>query len=115
MTIVPITRPGSSIHEVSIAFNRDELIERPPAIEVRTLISASRASILPLDPVSAGTWIAVDDAGICLALLNASSPRVEAPRRSRGTIIPFLLGAGSVAKAAAQTNRLEPADFEPFR
>jgi hypothetical protein len=71
---------------------------------------------MPVDPVSDGTWIAVNDAGLVLVLLNVTPLAGAAPgRRSRGAIIPGLLASDSLAAAARQTGRLNPAEFAPFR
>lgn len=91
-------------------------------------------AILPIDEISNGTWIAVNDAGLTLTLLNVYQPleRVESPAapirmstvadpagatpRSRGTIIPALLHLGSVAAIAEKIGSvLNPAHFPPFR
>jgi hypothetical protein len=74
---------------------------------------------MPIDPESGGTWIAVNDAGVVFALLNANpeSPasKIPAPRRSRGTIISALADSASAVGALAKALTLPFADVRPFR
>jgi hypothetical protein len=92
---------------VRMACNRDELRSRPIASPPRAWRAGTRAAVYPLDPVSGGTWIGVNDAGLALALLNRNRPG-DAPVavRSRGTLIPELLAAGTVAEARRRLARL---------
>lgn len=79
---------------------------------------------MPIDPASGGTWIGVNDAGLCLTLLNvnphirheawSSADSARRPR-SRGVIIPQLLRLTSVAEAVREAMALPPRDFPPFR
>ena len=102
-----------------LAFNRDELTSRPAARPPQRLRFGGRTALLPIDPTSGGTWLAVNDAGLALALLNVNpSPPAEGPargRRSRGTIIPALLGSPTLAASLAGAARLDPSDYSPFR
>jgi hypothetical protein len=79
-----------------------------------------RAAILPIDPLSGGTWIGVNDAGLVLCLLNATNRDLAAlPRpgalRSRGEIIPSLLDCVAVGEAIGRAARLDCTEFPPFR
>ena len=73
-------------------FNRDEQRTRPQAIQPtkNTLLK----SAYPIDPTGGGTWIAVHETGVSLALLNYYQAQID-PRFknfvSRGVIIPHLL------------------------
>jgi hypothetical protein len=77
-----------------------------------------RLAVLPVDPQSGGTWLAVNDAGLLLALLNVNPPGPVAPGggRSRGEVIPALLGCDSPADAVGAVEQVVdyPA-FAPFR
>ena len=79
----------------------------------------ARTAILPTDPTSGGTWLAVNDAGLALAVLNVNAGDRDGtpkPRRSRGEIIPTLAGADSPAGALAVAERdLDNRAFAPFR
>jgi len=99
--------------------NRDEARARADAIPPLRREFADRTAILPIDPLSQGTWIGVNDAGLVLCLLNASlqGPFLapSRPLRSRGDIIPSLLDCDSVAEIVARVDRVNPHDFPPFR
>jgi hypothetical protein len=119
-----------------LAFNRDEARSRAPAALPRRRCFADRTALLPIDPVGRGTWIAVNDAGLALALLNVNPPDdepvfgteysvpstqysaavLDRPRvRSRGTIIPALLRASGLREALQCTASLPIRDHAPFR
>ncbi|MGJ8581474.1 MAG: NRDE family protein [Psychromonas sp.] len=73
-------------------FNRDEQRTRPRAI-APTLNTALNA-VYPIDPAGGGTWIAVHQTGVSLALLNYYQAQVDPSLKnftSRGVIIPHLL------------------------
>ncbi len=104
---------------VRLAANRDEARSRPSALPPRVVRVADRRLLLPIDPQSGGTWIAANDAGLMLTLLNANprpyAPPTRPPKRSRGTIIPALLSASTLGKACAAALTLSAPDFAPFR
>jgi hypothetical protein len=83
-----------------MAMNRDEKITRglgmPPEIHE---IDGTRA-IYPNDG-DGGTWIAANECGIALALLNwsgtAPSAKAAAKTRSRGLVIPALIDSRSLS------------------
>jgi len=129
VTIIPLTadHPGTRL-----ACNRDEARRRPPALLPQVRAYGSRRAILPIDPISDGTWIAVNDAGLTLTLLNvyqpmensdppsipslAASTTPAAAHRSRGTIIPSLLHLSDAEQVMTQMRALaDPAHFPPFR
>jgi hypothetical protein len=102
-----------------MACNRDESPLRPAALPPRIETFGRHRAILPIDPQAGGTWIAANDAGLILTLLNyyAAPHDRNAPKaaRSRGTIIPSLLDADTLAEAFARTTMLDPAQFADFR
>jgi hypothetical protein len=100
-----------------LAFSRDEQRSRPSALAPREALFGPRRALLPLDPTSGGTWVGANDLGLAAALLNLNRPPLArlAPRRSRGTIVPALLGAGDVYEALGRAVRLPLDDFAPFR
>ncbi|WP_439628264.1 NRDE family protein [Gemmata sp.] len=113
LSIVPLTADV-----VRVEFNRDESPTRAAGLPPRVRRFGSRAAVLPLDPPSGGTWLAVNDAGLVLALLNVNpSPPAAGPAaRSRGEVIPALLHCDSPAAAlAALEQSLGYGDFAPFR
>jgi hypothetical protein len=100
-----------------MACNRDELRERPLALAPQVRRFGSNLTVMPVDPISDGTWIAVSDAGVAIALLNANEGAAHRRRASvsRGRIISSLLHAESVEQAGALAERLPRDQFDPFR
>jgi len=134
VTIVPLgtddrvprpTRPAG----FRLACNRDEARTRLPALAPRPRLYAERMALVPLDGEKGGTWIAVSDAGLAMALLNrrtappsedrnALRATVEATseeRPSRGRIIPALLASGTLVEAMHRADQFLPGGFSPFR
>ncbi|TEW54607.1 hypothetical protein E2R68_07855 [Psychromonas sp. RZ22] len=73
-------------------FNRDENKLRSQAIP--PTVNSSLKAIYPIDPNGGGTWIAVHESGVSLALLNYYQAQVDPNLNiftSRGVIIPRLL------------------------
>lgn len=100
-----------------VACNRDEQVTRAAALPPVVRSVGGRHAVMPIDPVSGGTWIAANDAGLVLALLNFNPPgssNASAPL-SRGFIIPSLLGEASVWAAVDQARSISPASFGLFR
>ena len=113
LTAVPL--PGSRLR---LAFNRDERPTRAAALPPGPRRIGDRQALFPIDPESGGTWLAVNDAGLALAALNVTPPTGKGPpgRRSRGEIIPALLGCDSPAAALGAVEReIDYPDFAPFR
>jgi hypothetical protein len=108
----------SARETIRLACNRDELRSRPAALPPRIRQFGPRKAVLPVDPTSGGTWIAVNDAGLALTLLNVNSrngsPTVAA-RLSRGEVIPVLLHAETPRSAAFAALDLDPVQYAPFR
>lgn len=98
--------------------NRDELLVRPIALPPVVTRFGERNAVMPIDPQSNGTWIAVNDAGLAMALLNVNVARcgdVRGERCSRGEIIPSLLHCEDVAGSLDVARAVNPLHFQPFR
>ena len=99
-----------------VVCNRDEHTTRAPALPPKLWTAGPRRVLMPIDPAGGGTWIAVNDAGLVFVLLNASDgATTTAGVVSRGTIIPALVGCGSVSGAVAQARLIRANRFAPFR
>jgi hypothetical protein len=102
--------------------NRDESRLRPPAAapKWRSIGETSGRAIWPMDLEAGGTWIGAAETGLCLCLLNLNleppiSLQGRGKLRSRGLIIPDLLGAASLTDAAERLRRINLRHFAPFR
>jgi hypothetical protein len=103
---------------VRIVCNRDEQRSRPPALPPRWFQLGDRRAVYPVDPLSGGTWIAANDAGLVLVLLNRSATIDRgrlAPPRSRGAIVPALIGHDRLVAAFAAGSEFRPYHFDPFQ
>jgi hypothetical protein len=111
VTIIP-TADG-----VRLACNRDESRRRPAATPPQQRRFGARTALLPIDPAGGGTWLGASDAPLVLVLLNANPagrPTHPAPR-SRGLIIPGLLGCGGLDEVREMVAALDPREYSPFR
>jgi hypothetical protein len=102
-----------------VTFNRDERRTRPPALPPHQHLYDDRVAVHPIDPLGGGTWIAMSSAGLVFALLNGYSEDDSRPRpttaKSRGLIIPALLGADTLHVATMRVQAIDPAAFLSFR
>jgi uncharacterized protein with NRDE domain len=111
MSIIP--KEGKNLR---IVFSRDELRTRPQALPPQLGRFGSGQAILPIDPVSGGTWIAVNESGLVLAVMNVNPPdRRSDPQRSRGRIIPEMLDAASPERIGQQIRDIPVGYYAPFR
>ncbi len=102
-TVTVIQRPGL----LRLVSNRDERRTRPTALPPSLTHVGGLRVIAPTDPASQGTWIACSELGLALALLNVNPADADArvPPRSRGTIIPALIGSRSLDEVAERARR----------
>ncbi|HBS28571.1 MAG TPA: hypothetical protein DEB06_03770 [Phycisphaerales bacterium] len=116
VTIIPL--PGGGLRLMT---NRDESRARPAAAPPALRESpAGVQGLWPLDPVGGGTWVASNEHGVVLALLNGNPrpmPAMPTPERlrSRGGLIPSLAYARRAADALAVLRAGELDEFAPFR
>jgi len=95
-----------------VAMNRDEHHGRarsfPPAIFGN--------AIYPYEPGTKGTWLAINSAGITLALLNKNEDGpLPVKLRSRGELIPQLISADSLAEVHRRLVEVGFKGMWPFR
>ena len=81
-----------------LTMNRDERYDRAPEEEPRRIPGepGRPAWLAPFDSASGGTWIGVNERGVCGCLLNGYEPEDEKLRKdpsipSRGSIVPRIL------------------------
>lgn len=127
-SVIPIRAAGvATVQGIGfrIVCNRDEERRRVPAshpkwraIE-RPGVPGARA-IWPMDMEGGGTWIAAAEHGLALCLLNLNpEPPVNirgvSGLRSRGLVIPDLIGSEDSADAMRRLERMKLRGFAPFR
>lgn len=105
--------------------NRDELVSRPLAVPPRWTTAGARRVSHPVDPLGGGTWIAVNERGVAIALLNRQTrPDASEPcsarlleksvRRSRGEIPVALSSVEGLPDAYARLAHVPPATYAGF-
>ena len=99
-----------------LLMNRDEQRSRTTALPPRLHPCGNLRAIYPSEQ-GGGTWIGVNESGLCAALLNwYSKPSLtDRPAFSRGLIIPTLLAAGNRKEAVSLLQSLPLDHLEPFR
>jgi hypothetical protein len=78
-----------------VAMNRDELLSRAIAHPPELVRCGAASAIYPNEP-EGGTWLAANEYGITLALLNwndVAKTLAREKQRSRGLLIPELIGS----------------------
>ena len=100
-----------------LACNRDEQLNRPRAMPPQVRSIDPVRAVWPLDPLTDGTWIGVNEVGLTGCLLNrhaAGQPSSSRRVISRGAIIPSLLHAQNLRSAVSMALSLRAASFQPF-
>ncbi|MBL0870947.1 MAG: NRDE family protein [Phycisphaerales bacterium] len=122
LTIIPALAHHSPAR---LVMSRDEQRSRARALPPRIIEPGPHANvphrIMPTDPQSGGTWIALNSAGLVFALLNVNppadvaAPRTARPTFSRGVIIPHISTHTTLNRAASAALALDFDRFPPFR
>lgn len=97
--------------------NRDERHTRRPALPLRRHERAGVKFIAPLDGDHGGSWIAVNEFGLSLCLLNRyqdNSPQSAGPSVSRGLLLLDAITSCSQTEAARRLAAITLAQFQPF-
>src|SRR5213595_4204587 len=99
-----------------LAMNRDEKFTRSTALPPAIVDLADRRAIFPCEP-QGGTWIAANDAGVCLALVNWHRIEREPVRSiaSRGQVVKALAAKSSAAEIGTALAALTLRQLRPFR
>ena len=99
-----------------LAMNRDEKLARPQGLPPALRIVENRRVICPSEP-GGGTWIAVSDLGISLALINWYSvpTRVEGSPVTRGDVVKATLMADEPKSVETLLANLALNRINPFR
>lgn len=99
-----------------LGMNRDEKLTRAEGLPPTRTKLNGRAVLSPSEP-SGGTWIALNDGGATLALINWYSvpQRVQLNPLSRGEVVRTVSDADSAAAADARLRELPLKRIHPFR
>jgi hypothetical protein len=99
-----------------LGMNRDEKLTRPHGLPPKRTKMDGREVLCPSEP-SGGTWIALNDSGAVLALINwySVTERVQHSTVSRGEIVKVVAAADSVELVNARLKGLPMSRFKPFR
>ena len=99
-----------------LAMNRDEKRTRVAALPPDVFAHRRRRAVYPREP-NDGTWPAVNDAGLCLALINWHRIKRESEGKieSRGFIIPQSIGASNGRAVGRALRKLALDRIRPFR
>jgi hypothetical protein len=103
-------------HGFYLAMNRDEERDRPAALIPTVVKIEGRRAVFPYEPTG-GTWISVNDGGVCLALINwyRIQRKPNNGTLSRGLVVRELAGETSTDKIATSVKRLPLRELRPFR
>lgn len=119
MCTVSILAGQGDLPWVRVACNRDEQRSRPAGLPPTRRRFGECEALLPIDPLSGGTWIACNDAGLALVVLNVNDPRASLAAQlglsSRGRLIPSLLSSCSLDEANEHACQIDATRFPPFR
>jgi len=96
--------------------NRDEKRSRAAAVPPSIVDVNSARAIFPREP-NGGTWIAANDGGVCVALINWYRINREPGRdvMSRGQVVRELAGKSTTAEIAEAVMNLPLHRLRPFR
>jgi len=99
-----------------LAMNRDEQRTRASGLPPAVHRCGDLAALYPSEP-GGGTWVGINEAGICASLINwYSRPQLRSePAFSRGMIIPRLLSCSYLEEAERSLLSFPLSRLKPFR
>ena len=102
-----------------LAFNRDERRDRVAGEPCRVDEIDGITIVAPRDPEGGGTWIAANDHGLAVAILNGNPPperrSFDAGGASRGRLVMAAAGTRDLDAAEEAVRRASVAVRRPFR
>ncbi len=99
-----------------LGMNRDESLLRPAARPPEIARFGGPLALFPSE-ATGGSWVGVNGAGLCVALINwyAVAHEPKAGRVSRGIVVPSMLAASSLRDATHIITALPKWNMSPFR
>jgi hypothetical protein len=96
--------------------NRDEKLTRPIGLAPKKINVGGHAVLCPSEP-GGGTWLALNDTGACIALINwySVTTRVKRDPISRGEVVKSVRATDSADAADAKLRGLPLGHINPFR
>jgi hypothetical protein len=103
-------------HGYCLAMNRDEKLARPQGLPPKLKVVKNRRVICPSEP-GGGTWIALNDFGVSLALINWYSvpTQIETSRITRGEVVRSTSPADNAKAVEQLLSDLPLHRINPFR
>ena len=98
-------------------FNRDEFRSRRPAAPPIRVDRSGVSFLAPRDGDAGGSWISVNDRGVCLCLLNRhgdEAPSTQGSFTSRGLLLISLAGISDSAELEQRLGAETLPRFQPF-
>lgn len=98
-----------------IYFNRDEQKGRQEALPPTRFDNTGTEFVMPVDPVGGGSWIAMNEHGLSLCLLNFYQGKMpQHPLISRGLLIKQLANCRTAHEALATLDTVPLLHYAPF-
>ncbi|MEH0690877.1 NRDE family protein [Vibrio cholerae] len=98
-----------------VYFNRDEQRTRQPATEPQAMQLEEVNCLMPLDPEGGGSWIATNEYGVTVCLLNFYQGQMpQGPLTSRGQIVKQLASSVSSQEVDRRMLALNLSHYAPF-
>ena len=112
MCTVSWTQQAGGYH---LLCNRDEKLIRGAAFAPMVIQRGGVRYVAPVDADFGGTWLAVNEFGVSVCLLNGGAGLQSArPRRSRGLLLRELAWACSAGECVLWLKQLDLGPFAPF-
>ncbi len=98
-----------------VFFNRDEQKKRSQAVPPTLFCSQGVEYLMPVDPDGGGSWIATNEHGQSICLLNYYQGDVpKSPLTSRGLLVKSLASCCDYAQVAEHLKAIDLHKFAPF-
>lgn len=102
-----------------VFFNRDEQRTRLPALPPSLHLRNGVQWLAPVDPNAGGTWLAANDQGMAVAILNHydaehAKPSNRSEHRSRGQLVMDLADVRAPAEILARLSAMHLEQYRPF-
>lgn len=111
-TVTWLAQPGG----YHVFFNRDEKKTRQSALPPSVHLCGNTKYLAPIDADAGGSWLAVNERGLTLGLLNhypAERPS-DSKKISRGQLLISLMDASTGEEVSQRLRDLNLVDYRPF-